>query len=236
MSGLWRKITNKVKSVPRWGLMFGIALFAIEVFLYVVGGIVSRYIGTEIPLFDCKIPVIDDRIPILPGFALIYVFSFVFWPLGSVAVSMTEKRNIVNYTVGLTLGFLIGFVLFIFAPTVMDRRQEGLLAIAEQPGFFHWLLRIIYWFDGYETGRNLFPSYHCLLSTYCYLGVRKQKEIPKAFRVYTLVMAILICLSTLFIKQHYFADVPGGIGIAVLCYILIGWIDPGRRWKIRLPR
>ena len=47
---------------------------------------------------------------------------------------------------------------------------------------------------------NLFPSYHCLISTYCYLGVRKQPEISRGFRIYSLVMAALIGLSTLLTK------------------------------------
>ncbi|MBR6349947.1 MAG: hypothetical protein IKR67_05295, partial [Lachnospiraceae bacterium] len=62
---------------------------------------------------------------------------------------------------------------------------------------------------------------------YCYLGVRKQPEISKGFRIYSLVMTILICLSTVFTKQHYFIDIFGGLAISIICYLVVGKLDPG---------
>ena len=44
-------------------------------------------------------------------------------------MSLTSRKNFVNYIVGLTAAYLIGFVLFIFVPTYMDRVKEGLLVI-----------------------------------------------------------------------------------------------------------
>ena len=86
--------------------------------------------------------------------------------------------------------------------------------------------------DGGEMAVNLFPSYHCLISVYCYLGVRKQPEISRGFKLYSLIMAILICASTQFTKQHYILDVVGGVGIAVVCYILMNKLDPGKKLTI----
>ena len=90
---------------------------------------------------------------------------------------------------------------------------------------------MIYSADGGTIAYNLFPSYHCLISAYCYLGVRKQRGISKGFKIYSLVMAILISFSTVLTKQHYIVDVFGGILIAVLCYILMEKLDPGARYK-----
>ena len=42
-------------------------------------------------------------------------------------------------------------------------------------------------------------------------------------------MAILICLSTLFTKQHYIIDVILGVSISIGCYILVNLIDSGRK-------
>ena len=41
-------------------------------------------------------------------------------------------------------------------------------------------------------------------------------------------MAILICMSTVFIKQHYFLDIIGGVLIAIICYILTNIINPAK--------
>ena len=104
------------------------------------------------------------------------------------------------------------------------------MSVGEKPGFFNALLAWVYSSDGSERAFNLFPSFHCLTSAYCYLGVRRQPEISRGYRVFAFLMAILIFLSTLYTKQHYIVDVFGGVGIAVACYALVEKMDPGRRW------
>lgn len=123
------------------------------------------------------------------------------------------------------MAYIIGFLFFVFLPTYMDRNAEGLMEQALQPGFFNGLLATIYAADGSNLAFNLFPSYHCLISLYCYLGVRKQPEISKGFRAYSLIMAMLICFSTVFTKQHYFIDIVGGLGISIICYSIVNRID-----------
>ena len=146
-------------------------------------------------------------------------------------MSLTKKRNFVNYICGLSLAYLIGFLFFVFLPTYMDRTAEGLMEAAKQPGIFNAMLATIYAADGSEYAFNLFPSYHCLISLYCYLGVRGQEEISRGFQIYSLVMVVLICLSTVLTKQHYVIDMVGGFGIAFFCYNLMGRLDPGKRWE-----
>ncbi len=43
-------------------------------------------------------------------------------------------------------------------------------------------------------------------------------------------MTILICLSTVLIKQHYVVDVFGGLLIPIVCYAAVRKIDPARRF------
>ncbi len=226
-----KAILRTLRSVPRWGWAFGFGYFALQYGMYRLGAWLSRVIGTIDYAFPCKIPVIDDLFPVIPVFVVIYLFSYVFWICGPIAVSLTAKRNFVNYICGLSLAYVIGFLFFVFLPTCMDRTAEGLMAIAAEPGFFNQLLATVYAADGSTLAFNLFPSYHCLISLYCYLGVRKQPEISKGFQVYSLVMVVLICLSTLFTKQHYIIDMVGGLGISLACYALMHRLDPGRKYQ-----
>lgn len=225
-----KRFWEKIKSIPRWGWIVGFVHFGLQYGMYRLGDWISRLTGTIERAFPPKIPF-DDLIPIIPVFAVIYLFSYVFWICGPIAVSLTKKRNFVNYIVGLSLAYLIGFLFFVFLPTCMDRSREGLMEVASRPGLFNWLLSIIYGADGSGMAFNLFPSYHCLISLYCYLGVRKQPEISKGFRIYSLIMTVLICLSTVFTKQHYVLDIAGGLGISLLCYWLVGIWDPGKKYE-----
>ena len=231
-----KRFIEKVKSIPRWGWFFGFLYFGLQYGIYRLGDWLSRVLGTIDRAFEPKIAAIDDLIPIVPVFAVIYLFSYIFWICGPIAASLTKKRNFVNYIVGLSLAYIVGFLLmvflfFVFLPTCMDRSREGLMEVASQPGFFNGLLAMIYGADGSSMAFNLFPSYHCLISLYCYLGVRRQPEISKGFRVYSLVMTLLICASTVLTKQHYFIDIVGGLAISILCYILMNKLDPGKKWE-----
>ena len=225
-----KRFWETVKSIPRWGWIVGFVYFGLQYGMYRLGDWISRLTGTIERAFPPKIPF-DDLIPIIPVFAVIYLFSYVFWICGPIAVSLTKKRNFVNSIVGLSLAYLIGFLFFVFLPTCMDRSREGLMEVASRPGLFNWLLSIIYGADGSGMAFNLFPSYHCLISLYCYLGVRRQPEISKGFRIYSLIMTVLICLSTVFTKQHYVLDIAGGLGISLLCYWLVGIWDPGKKYE-----
>ena len=228
-----KRFLDKIKSIPWWGWVTGIFYFALQYGLYRLGAWLSRVLGTISYAFEWKIDAVDDLFPVVPVFAVIYLFSYVFWICAPVAVSLTKKRNFINYIVGLSLAYLLGFLFFIFLPTYMDRGKENLMAIAAAPGFFHQLLGTIYEADGSAMAFNLFPSYHCLISAYCYLGVRKQPEISRGFRIYSLVMAALICLSTVLTKQHYIVDCFGGVAISLLCYWLVNKLDPGAKLSAR---
>ena len=225
-----KKITDLMRRVPKWGYVVAIVYFALQYGLYRLGNFLSVQIGTINYAFECKIPFLDDLFPVIPVFAVIYVYSYVFWIMGPMAVSMTKKHNFINYIYGLSLAYLIGFLFFVFVPTYMDRVSEGLMEIADKPGFFNGLLKTIYAADGSEKAFNLMPSYHCLISAYCYLGIRKQPEISKGFKIYSFVMAALIVLSTLYTKQHYIIDCITGVGISVLCYMLMEKLDPGKKY------
>ena len=226
-----KSLLRTLKKIPWWGYLCGFFYFGLQYGLYRLGELLSRVIGTAAHPLPCKIPFLDDRIPLIPVFVIIYVYSYIFWIMGPIAVSLTSKRNFVNYLWGISLAYLIGFLIFIFVPTYMDRAAEGLYEAVAGGGFFKDMLKTVYEADGSTIAYNLFPSYHCLISLYHYLGIRKQQEIPKGFRVYSLVMVILICMSTVFTKQHYIIDTVGGLGISLGCYLLMRKLDPGKKYE-----
>lgn len=110
----------------------------------------------------------------------------------------------------------------------MSRSEEGLVDNLGND-IFSKLLMMIYGNDGGDLAFNLFPSYHCLISLYCYLGIRKQPEISKGFKIYSGIMVILICMSTVFTKQHYFIDIVGGLSISLSVYLIVKLINPGEK-------
>lgn len=224
-----KRVAEFFRRIPPVAWPITLFLYAYQYALYLLGPEVSALIGSDRWAFSPKIGFIDDRIPLVKIFILIYVLSFVFWFVYMVIVSVTDRRNYINFIFSYMLSGAIGFLFFVFMPTYIDRSAEGLLAAVEGPGFLNWVLRLIYGNDGLELGWCLFPSFHCLVSLFCYLGVRKSGNIGRGVKMFALIMTVLVCLSTVLTKQHYFVDIFGGLGLAVLCHAVAAKIDPGRR-------
>ena len=127
-----------------------------------------------------------------------------------------------------------------------DRIAEGVFVIPANPTFFDHLRLFFYSLDGSDTAYNLLPSFHCINSTLCYLGVAGRKEISIWFRGFSLVTAILIYASTLYVKQHYFMDVVAGAALAAAAYFICKKYHWGRmfapierfyiKWRLSLRR
>ena len=65
---------------------------------------------------------------------------------------------------------------------------------------------------------NLFPSIHCLVSWFCFIGIKDREDIPKWYKVFSCIFAIMVFVSTQVTKQHYLVDVVGGVLIAELTF------------------
>lgn len=202
--------------VKTYGIRIGIFALAAQHGIYLLAHFLSQMIG-----FAPILPKLaaDDLFPIVPVFIVPYIWSYLFWAMGPMAVSRCKVSHFKDFMAAWLLSCLVGAVILMLMPTYMNRVEEGLYSV-EGSGFFVRLMQFWYSLDGGELAYNLFPSFHCINSTVCCLGVLGRKEIPKWYRVYSLITTVLIYLSTLYVKQHFLPDVFGGIAIAAVCYAL----------------
>ncbi|MCQ3907394.1 MAG: hypothetical protein MJ219_01175 [Mycoplasmoidaceae bacterium] len=66
-------------------------------------------------------------------------------------------------------------------------------------------------------------------------GLLQQKQHHIATRISVYVMSFLIVCSTVLVKQHYFADVIGGLGVAVIAFLIIKFTKVGERIMVNNP-
>ena len=218
---------KKENRVKLYGVIIGLVSLALQHAIYLGGHEIGTLVGIT-PILP-KIGI-DYVIPLLPVFIIPYVWAYVFWGMAPMAVSKCDYDHFLDYLASYLFACLAGAIILIFVPTYMDRVAEGLLDTS-RTGFLPSLMRFWYSLDGGETAYNLFPSFHCINSTISYLGVCGRKEIPLWFRIYSLVTAILIFFSTLFVKQHFFVDVISGIAIAVAAFIICKKCHAGNIFK-----
>lgn len=226
-------MVKRIKRIPLWGWGLGFCVFLVQYIAYQMADIISEIIGTKANAWCPKIDVVDNSISILPAFSIIYVFAYIFWICGLAVTSLADKEDFINNLAVWILSYLFGTILLIAFPTNMDRIAEGLLVYGTRKDIISKLMYTIYRYDGLEKAVNLCPSFHCISSVCCYLGIRKQSVVSKGFRIYTLIMAILVCMSTVFIKQHYFIDVLSGVMIPIVCYLFVQELNFGKMWLQR---
>lgn len=192
---------------------------------YLAGHYLAEWIGFT--PFLPKLPL-DDMIPMVSVFIIPYVWSYLYWAMGPMAVSLCDKRHFADYMAANLVACVFGTLCLAFFPTYMDRVAEGLFAVTENPTVFDKLREFWYSLDGSEMAYNLLPSFHCINSTLCYLGVAGRKELPKWFRVYSLVTTLLIYASTVYVKQHYVLDILAGVALAVIAFFICKKFHWGR--------
>ncbi len=147
---------------------------------------------------------IDRIIPVVPGFALIYVLAFPFWYATFYWICRMDRERCFRLVATEVVAEVICGIIFILVPTTNVRPELD-------ANVGNWLLSFIYSTD---TPDNLFPSIHCLESWLCYIALKDEESVPARVKDAAPVFALLICLSTLFTKQHVFPDVVAGIVIA----------------------
>lgn len=196
--------------VPIYAYFVSAVIMAEFGLIYMVTGAINA----RLPAYDLTIHGFDDKIPVVPAFTVIYILSFVFWFVGPIVAAKADKRYFFNYVMSAVIGIAVGGIFYLAIPTTNIRPE------ITGTDVFSKLLKFIYDMDGGARPTNLFPSYHCMLSIYCYLGVMNRKEVHIGYRIGCLIMAILVCISTQVLKQHYIVDFILGLALCLLTFFL----------------
>ncbi len=169
----------------------------------------------------------DRMVPVIPEFTSIYLICYIFWALNYILnifwalnyilICRIGKEHMYRFLVGDFLSRVICGVIFVLLPTTLVRPE------ITGTGFWDQALRMVYSID---QSANLFPSIHCLVSWFCYIGIRGKREIPQWYRRFSMIFALLVCVSTQVTKQHYIIDVAGGLLLGEVCY----WIGQKTQW------
>lgn len=153
---------------------------------------------------------IDKKIPLIPIFVVPYLFYFVF-----TAIAFTTLWNTNLFyplTVALFISYAIALPIWYFLPNGVKRPHVS------GDSLFHRMVRYVHRYD--EDGNGL-PSAHVYVALICahYLVIGYPQ-----YALLSILAGLLISISTLFTKQHYIIDVPGGIVVYILSVLIAGTI------------
>jgi membrane-associated phospholipid phosphatase len=164
------------------------------------------------PRFDLMTPL-DAAIPFLPWTLPVYGS---FYVLVLAAAWGCGAEEFVGLMAALLLANVLCYAGFVLLPSAYPRPELSVLAGTRwyEPFRSMW---------GSDKPGNTFPSLHVAITFVLALRLRLRRA-----GALWLGWALLVCASTLTVKQHYLADVVGGIAVALAAHALAFRPPPAR--------
>lgn len=145
----------------------------------------------------------DDMIPFCEYFIIPYVLWYLY-VCGTVLYLGLTDKNLKEYN-KFILNMELGMVIFVIISFVYPNGQNLRPPIIVD-SFCTRLIHILYTVD---TSTNILPSLHVYASVACCIALCRNQWFKKrpSRQLAVCTLTVLICLSTMFIKQHSIIDV-----------------------------
>lgn len=157
----------------------------------------------------------DSFIPFIKEFVLAYCLWYIYLVAGVWYLGVVSRKDFFRVYAFLFSGMSIACTIYMIFPNVQHLRP-----VITQHDIFSLLIKGIYSAD---TPTNVCPSIHVINTLGVHLGIvncDKLKE-KHGLKLVSLICAVLICMSTLFIKQHSVIDVTAALAVSAVLYACI---------------
>ena len=164
--------------------------------------------------------VADSYVPFVPFFIVFYVLAYAQWVIGYMVISHGSIEHCYRIASADILAKAMCLAFFLLMPTTLVRPEIS------GGGFFGFATSVIYSAD---APVNLFPSIHCLESWVVFRCCLRMK-LPKWYKITMGIFTLLVFLSVVFVKQHVLIDIPAGILVFELGYVIARFTKIDKRW------
>lgn len=159
---------------------------------------------------------LDDIIPFNEIFIIPYLLWFLYIAITVVYFFFTSKEDFYRICAYLFIGMTLCLLIYTIWPNGQNLR----------PSFFandNILTDMVKRLYIQDTSTNVFPSIHVFNSIGAHIAIVNNKRLKnnKFIRILSLLLAILISLSTVFLKQHSAMDGFGAIILGSIMYLLV---------------
>jgi membrane-associated phospholipid phosphatase len=175
--------------------------------------LVGRY-AVGLPTRDYT-TALDRAIPLVSQFVWPYQICYVFPFLPLFVLRDWHRFN--RAILALVMANTVAFTIHVFVPVAFPRPELG-HSLSDS------YLRLIYAGD-FSPGACKLPSLHVTFAWIVYFACRKQR-LSRAGDLAVLLVAALISVSTLFVKQHILIDVVAGFVLAWVSWTTASWVYP----------
>lgn len=166
----------------------------------------TEYNNTKFKKINFHISL-DDRIPFLPEFIWIYSLSY-YAVIGLVVSTLPTLEKGLEYIFGGVVLLTIQCFIFYFFPSTVPESWRNYKSNTRSKKFLHLVQAL-------DSGRNCMPSMHMSVTTYVSL------LLYPAISYYAFLFILIIAVSCLVVKQHVLLDLPPGILLGWLVYVIV---------------
>lgn len=182
--------------------------------------VTDNYWATQLP--------VDALLPFCPIFVVFYCLWYPLLVTVGLYLLAADRAGFRRYMAFLSVTFFLSLLIWALLPSGQDLRPD----LTGRADFFSRWIAGLYALD---TNTNVFPSVHVVGSVAAAWAVW---DCPSLRRrrwpgIAVTILAGLICLSTLLIKQHTLLDVVGGSVLAAAVGVLV-YRQQLRRFRQRL--
>lgn len=181
-------------------------------------GYFLMYFLTEnlIPVENCYVvhSRLDDIIPFCEVFVIPYVFWYLLIVISLGYFALYNVDSFRKLQIYIIITQIVAMAIYIIFPNMQDLRPEEF----ERNNIFTDIVSLLYYFD---TNTNVCPSLHVAYSFGILSVWSKEKGVSVLWKGFVTVAVILICLSTMFIKQHSAIDFFVAIPVCLLAEAIV---------------
>ena len=191
--------------------------FAAYIFIYLPWfSTLEKVINSDYPgLHIINIPF-DNMIPFCEYFIIPYVLWFLYVVAACIYMYFkADNKEFIQFALSLIIGMSLSLTICMIYPNGLTLRPES-----TSDTILGKMVASLYKTD---TPTNVFPSIHVYNSIAVHIALAKCTALKnhKPIKNASLILCILICMSTVFLKQHSLYDVAGGIILIGVIYHLL---------------
>ena len=170
---------------------------------------------------------VDDYIPFCEFFIIPYYLWFAYVVIAVVCLLLLDKSEYYRSCAYLFTGMTI----FLLISTLWPNGQHLRPYVMPRENLFTQMVAALYRSD---TPTNIWPSIHVFNSIGAHIAISRCRRLKehKVIRISSLILAVSIILSTVFLKQHSVFDVLTAFVMALVLYplvyrreVLLSWIQ-----------
>ncbi|HWT74919.1 MAG TPA: phosphatase PAP2 family protein [Mobilitalea sp.] len=161
---------------------------------------------------------LDDLIPFNEVFIIPYFLWFLYIFVTVTYFLFTSKSDYYKLCANLFIGMTICLTIYTIWPNGQHLRVD--LNSLGRSNIFITMLSKIYSID---TPTNVFPSIHVFNSVSAFIAINKSERLHKIkwLQWSAFLLTVLICMSTVFLKQHSVMDVMGALVLNIIMYVIV---------------